>query len=49
MVLPQENRIPKGREVKFRLGEAGSSHMTETGLIFKNYPNLGVLQALFDP
>lgn len=23
MVLPQENRIPKGREVKFRLREAG--------------------------
>ena len=23
MVLPQEDRIPKGREVKFRLGEAG--------------------------
>ena len=23
MVLPQEDRIPKGREVKFRLGETG--------------------------
>lgn len=23
MVLPQENRITKGKDVKFRLGEAG--------------------------
>ena len=32
MALPQENRIPKEKEVKFRLGEAGEFPYERNGV-----------------
>ena len=32
MVSPQENQIPKGKEVKFRLGEAGEFPYDRNGV-----------------